>query len=337
MTRFALSLLSALTLASCASGTTDPSTPAAPVETASADAGDKAHTLAFTAEGRAYVLLSNEADVENVTGAPVVRAIGETVVVERTPGAKSAAEDVWLGRVVRLYGASGAVCEGVVHRSVLIGRYSPSTDTLAKLKGEASEDEQPLTPDEIVEEAWSGATGATAVVLAGEVDTTGCDGAIWAGSADVPAPVVHAVTTPDIDVERQYLARFRALPSWAETQRQYDEEPRENQAPRWDGHGDSSPVVNMVDLGTSKMVFVTAEVGEGCGDFSARSTAVFREDGSGVTLMGISESAFVPLGVSDVDGDGTVELVVPGGLRHVGEGNYDDLKSLEVPYLGCPC
>jgi hypothetical protein len=338
MHRFTASLLAALTLASCSASPTDPATPTPAVAAATPDATAPSHALAFVAEGRSYLVISADPDVESVVGTPVVRAVGDTVVVEHTPAFTSPAADAWLGRVVRLYGPSGAVCEGVVHRSVLVGRYSPTPETIDRLKGEAVQNEEPLQPAEIVDEAWTGATGALAVVLAAEVDATGCDGAIWAAPADAPTPVVHPVTTADIADERAYLARFRALPSWSESQARYEEEAREDRAPRWDGHGESAPVVNVVDLGTSKMVFVTADVGGGCGDFTEQATVVFREDASGVHLMGTTkDAAFVPLGAADIDGDGTVELIVPGGLRKIGEGGYERLEAVEVRYLGCPC
>lgn len=360
VTRFAVSLVSALLLASCASATgpETPSASAAP-EAETAQEASTNHALAFAVQDRAYVVLSREPDVERLSGAPVMRGVTDPLLVEHTPAGTSAAEDAWVGRAVRLYGASGVVCEGIVRRSVLVGRYSPSFETMARLRGEGggahdgeadpaedpsakaatveATEEPALTPAEIADEAWTGAVGAGAVVLAGEVDATGCEGALWATPADAPVAFTHPVETAGVVDELAYLARFRALPSWLELQRQYDEAAREDRAPRWDGHGESAPVVNVIALQDAKLVFVTADVGGGCGDFTARSTVVYREDARGVTLMGTTDTAFVPLGAVDVDGDGAVELLVPDGVRFAGQGAYEDVRAVTVPYLGCPC
>ena len=293
--------------------------------------------LAFVEGGRAHVVLDPSPDLTEATS-PEVRSLEDPVVVASTPRRLSSAAATWLGRRVRLYGATGALCEGVVGDVALVGRVSPHEATTARLQGRDDE-APPLSPAEVASEAWSIAAAADAVVLAGEVDAVGCEGAVWAGPADVPAPAFVLSEAADAATEHRALAAFRALPSWAAVEDRYRTDVREDRAARWDSHGESRPTVNVIALGDgSRFVIVTADVGGGCGDFGASATAVFREDARGLTLTGPpAEESFVPTAAVDVDGDGALDLVLPTGVRRARGGAFEHGEALRVPFLGCPC
>ena len=335
MPRFALPALAFSLLASCSDAAEVAPVPSHPRSPSVAAAP---FALAFVEGGRAHVVLDATPDVTRASGAPELRSLEDPVVVATHVSAPSgAAIDAWLGRRVRLYGTTGPVCEGVLRAVALVGRVSPHEGTLSRWRG-GEDDQAPLTPAAIAGEAWAVATEGGGVVLAGELDADGCEGALWAGLADTPAPEFHASEAADAETESRALAAFRALPAWAEVAARYHDEVREERAPRWDTHGESRPTVNVIDLGASRLVVVTADVGGGCGDFGATQTTIFRDGARGLEVVGAPiDASFVPTSAADVDGDGALDLVLPNGVRRAIGGSFERAEAIEVPFLGCPC
>lgn len=334
MTRFAISALALCLLASCSDAAEVAPGPAHPK---GPPAGPAAFALAFVEGGRAHVVLDASPDLAIATGAPDVRSLGDPVVAAREVATPGAGANAWLGRRVRLYGMTGAVCEGVVGAAALVGRVSPHEATLSRLRGVA-EDEAPLAPSEVTDEAWRVVAEGGGVVLAGEVEGASCEGALFAGLADAPAPVFHPSAAADAETEARALAAFRALPAWAAVEARYEDEIKEDRAPMWDSHGEPRPTVNVVAAGGARLVVVTADVGGGCGDFGATQTTVFRDGARGLELVGAPiDASFVPTSAADVDGDGELDLVMPNGVRRAAGGAFERSETIEVPFLGCPC
>jgi hypothetical protein len=236
-------------------------------------------------------------------------------------GRLSAESRALVGRRVRLVGARGAVCEAVVGEISLLERVYPDGEDYARWSGTALDDRgralPRLSPDMIARELWRQAggderTGGEAadhpLVAALRPVSGDCDGAVAASTTSDARPTLSTPERPSDALESQALRAFRALPQHARVEVDYEtswlEEvralERESEAARrgelalggeraeapklratWDTHGEARPTVRQVVLGGETLVWVSAAVGEGCGDFSAQLSALFRRSDDG--------------------------------------------------------
>ncbi len=103
----------------------------------------------------------------------------------------------------------------------------------------------------------------------------------------------------------------------------------------WDTHAEARPVVRQLDLGDEQLVWVSANVGEGCGDFSAQLAALFRVSPRGEltpvrTYAGVSGELHVLLAEA-----GRYQLFFPEA--QVGADPDDELESHAPHTFGCGC
>lgn len=149
-----------------------------------------------------------------------------------------------------------------------------------------------------------------------------CDGAVAATLDPASAPVATPKPASDALASRA-LRAFRALPEharvdtdyrtqWVEEVRALEratyeraagavglggeldelDETREGDRPRapklsttWDTHAEASPKVQQLVVGGATLVWVSASVGEGCGDFAAQLSALFRQSADGALVV----------------------------------------------------
>ncbi|MCC6646583.1 MAG: hypothetical protein IT374_13555 [Polyangiaceae bacterium] len=320
-----------VTLAACASGgMIDP----APVST------PEGPRLALS-DGAPRVIVGEARG--GLSRGPITLASASGVVTLRRdvdPAALSPEEGAWVGRRVRLSGPRGVVCEGVASSLAVEARVMPDPSLVDALLGDASEwHGDPVT----LLSTWELAEQAGSVALVADVDAVeACDGALWGEPATSPPKVTRGIDDADADTRAVALEAFRALPAWRDAEARFraDEAPTEAAlaARAWDELG-GEPDVKLVEGGA--LVIVTKDVGGACGEFDASLTAVFRPviGAGGAALELVHDPsrgrAFDVLGAVDLDGDGALELLVPGGFRR--GASLDDEVTSEVPFLGCPC
>jgi hypothetical protein len=92
-------------------------------------------------------------------------------------------------------------------------------------------------------------------------------------------------------------------------------------------------------------MLVSASAGAGCGGFFGRMSVVFQvTDPQTLPRLSLLSDALpddeldaaAPLAAADLDGDGTLELLVHEGLL-IGLGRETRRDALRVPFLDCPC
>lgn len=248
-----------------------------------------------------------ETDVEGAFAAERAVAVGRL----------SAESRALVGRRVRLVGERGAVCEAVVGEISLLERVYPDGEDYARWSGTAKDDRgralPRLSPEAIARELW-GQTDAGEpahdaadhpLVAALRPVSGDCDGAVAASDASPDqAGALSAPERPSDALESRALRAFRALPQHVRVgvdyQTQWLEEVRaieraseselglggeRPEAPKlrltWDTHAEATPTVRQVVVGGETLVWVSATVGEGCGDFSAQLSALFRRSDDG--------------------------------------------------------
>ena len=322
----------------------EPSEPSAPVAT-NPTPFDSA--LVVHVGDRAYLVLDAAPELAWAEGKPDVSAVeGEGFYAVTRPVAEGhvpARARGTLGKRVSLFGAAGAVCEAVVDEVTLLGRVSPDGDTYSKWRGEARDEADhvlPATPRaEMADEAWTMAEGS--IVLAATLRPVGrCADASFAllGAETSRASNVATLRDADTTTTARALEAFRALPAYSTHATDYlayaKEMPDAVTAPTWERHGESSPRVTSVRTTTEKLVWVTANVDGGCGDFGAELSALFRETDSGLEVVRVMDGFSRGLEGAVKTSDG-YELVFPEA--HVGPKETDEVERLEVRTFGCSC
>ncbi|HRH00601.1 MAG TPA: hypothetical protein PLR99_30360, partial [Polyangiaceae bacterium] len=248
-----------------------------------------------------------ETDVEGAFAAQRAVAVGRL----------SDASRALVGRRVRLVGARGAVCEATVGEISLLERVYPDGEDYARWSGTALDDRGRALPrlssEAIARELWrqtdaDGTAQDHPLVAALRPVSGDCDGAVAASTTSDARPTLSTPERPSDALESQALRAFRALPQHARVEVDYEtswlEEVRalerysaaarrgeialggeRPEAPKlhatWDTHAEARPTVRQVVLGGETLVWVSATVGEGCGDFSAQLSALFRRSDDG--------------------------------------------------------
>ena len=254
------------------------------------------------------------------------------VAMARLPKALRA----WLGRPVRVLGASGTVCETRLQRFLIRAEISPDLRTAEHWEGCA--DGPAIPPQAIAEEVWrlSERSGRT---LIGEFSAP-CKGALFAVDPDLPTPAIAAPRPASAEGGAALMTAFRLLPAYARVQaRFHTEQPAAEGA--WDDHDARSSVSTLELPGRAPLSFVSVEVGSGCSGFSASLSAVWTSDGSGWALQSIDDRRITPSAIVDLDGSGGVVLLGPDGPFHARSvlrpPSYARTFLSSVPFLPGPC
>ena len=302
-----------------------------------------------------------ETDVEGAFAAERAVAVGR--LPAKTRGL--------VGTRVRLAGARGAVCEATVGEISLLERVYPDGEDYARWSGTALDDRgralPRLAPETIARELWrqtepsdrtAGEPADHPLVAALRPVSGDCDGAVAATTAGDASPALSTPTRPSDARESQALRAFRALPqharvgvdyetSWLEEVRAIERDRAANPvalggehpaAPKlgvtWDTHGEATPTVRELVVGGETLVWVSASVGEGCGDFSAQLSAVFRRSARGeLSVVRVFESFASELGAV-APRDGGYALYFEDARADT---SSRDITSLAPRSFGCGC
>lgn len=257
-----------------------------------------------------------------------------SVVLTRLPKALQA----WLGRAVKVLGATGAVCETRLQRFALRAQVTPDPRTAEHWEGCA--DGPAMPPEVIAKEIWrlSAVGGRT---LIAEFSAP-CQGALLAVDPQSSAPAIAAPEPATAEVGAAVLAAFRALPAYAALQARFRTEHPDLEG-AWDDRDARRSVSKLALPGRPELLFVSVETGSRCAGFSASLSALWEAGPSGPSkvLAAIDNHRLSPSAIVDLDGRGGSLLFGPDGplqMRSVlRAGAYERSFLSDVPYFEGPC
>jgi hypothetical protein len=272
---------------------------------------------------------------------------------------------------VRLVGEGGAVCEAVLGEISLLERVYPDGEDYARWSGTALDDRGRARPrlasETIALELWRSTDADPSaehpLVAAVRAVSGDCDGAVAARVDDAAA--LSATERASDALESRALRAFRALPEhtrvgvdyetrWLDEVRALEgatARPGElalggeradapTRSATWDTHAEASPSVRTIVVGGETLVWVSASVGEGCGDFSAQLSALFRrsEDGE-LTVVRVFDGFAAELGAVGARAAGSrsargYSLYFPEATAETVDG---EVTSLAPRTFGCGC
>ncbi|HKO49539.1 MAG TPA: hypothetical protein VJV79_17540 [Polyangiaceae bacterium] len=282
-------------------------------------------------------LLNATPDPSWAEGPPTLADDGSAtrpVVLARLPKALRG----WLGRPVKVLGASGAVCETRLQRFAMRARVTPDPRSAEYWEGCA--DGPAMPPEMIAKEIWRlSAVGGRSLIAEFSAP---CKGALLAVDPSLPAPAIAAPEPADAEAGAAVMAAFRALPAYAALQARFRVEHPEQEG-AWDDRDVRRSISKLALPGRPELLFVSVETGSGCAGFSA-SLSVLWEAGPGGrshVLEAIDNRRLSPSAIVDFDGTGGSLLLGPDGplqMRSVlRAGSYQRSFLSDVPYFEGPC
>jgi len=244
----------------------------------------------------------------------------------------------WLGRTVKVLGATGAVCETRLQRFALRAEVTPDPRTSEFWEGCAEGPAMP--PETIAKEIWrlSAIGGRT---LVAEFSAP-CKGALLAVDPNLPAPAIAAPEPASAEVGAALMNAFRALPAYAALQARFHSE-HPDQDGAWDDRDARRNVSRLALPGKPELLFVSVETGSECSGFSASLSAVWEAglNGPGKVLTAIDNRRLRPNAIVDFDGSGGSLLLGPDGPWKVRSvlraGSLSRSFLSDVPYFVGPC
>ena len=244
----------------------------------------------------------------------------------------------WLGRPVKVLGASGAVCETRLQRFALRAQVTPDPRTAEYWEGCA--DGPAMPPETIAKEIWrlSAAGGRT---LIAEFSAP-CKGALLAVDPNLPAPAIAAPEPASAEVGAAVMTAFRALPAYAALQMRFRSE-HPDQDGAWDDRDARRNISKLALPGRPELLFVSVETGSECAGFSASLSAIWEAspNGPGRVLTAIDNRRLSPSAIVDFDGSGSSLLLGPDGPWRVRSvlrpGSLQRSFLSHVPYFAGPC
>ncbi len=259
------------------------------------------------------------------------------VVLKRIPQSLRS----WLGRPVRILGASGAVCDTRLQRFLLRAEVNPDPARAEVWEGCS---ETPHPPALIAEEIWRLAK-PSGLTLVAELATP-CKGALLAVDPDLPAPTMRAPQPASAELGERAFAAFRALAGYAVLQARYRSQ-KPNAEGAWDDH-DARRSAWSLALPGHALVFVSVEAGARC-DFSGSLSALWEADGPALTLLIAPEALdahrLTPVAILDLDGSGEPSVLLgPDGnfsaralLTKHAQPSYGYHLLSSIPFFVDPC
>jgi hypothetical protein len=300
--------------------------------------------FSWTVDGN---ILLDDAPAEEVGRGKIEMHPGSITTLVRAVDSKRLPPEIlaWKGRAVTAFNFDGDRCDAKVAGFQLIGKVTPHFGTVEEWRDQS--------PARAAAEAWE----LAGKVLVGVLE--GCDGAVWARAANLPAPKIVTGHEPDPELRAAALEKFRALPEWKQIQKSYLAEPAKGVA-RWEDYPDGKSATEVVafDLTaqgkSATYLSVSSAVFDSCAGFAGDLWALYRVDrpgGGGKIKLTPKNSpghgTVRPAAFVDTDGDGEPELLFDGGAAGDLEtergrvkpldGKYDDFEKLSWPYLDCPC
>jgi len=244
----------------------------------------------------------------------------------------------WLGRPVKVLGASGAVCETRLQRFALRAQITPDPRTAEHWEGCA--DGPPISPETIAQEIWRLSTVGGRQLIA--EFSAPCKGALLAVDPDLPAPAIAAPEPASAEVGAAVMAAFRRLPAYTALQARFRAEHPELEG-AWDDRDARRSISKLALPGRPELLFVSVEAGSGCTGFSASLSALWQAgpDGPSKVLTAIDNRKLTPSAIVDFDGSGGSLLLGPDGPLHMRSvlraGSYQRFFLSDVPYFAEPC
>lgn len=248
------------------------------------------------------------------------------------------------GAALRLYKQGRPLCETQVTGLHMLGWAEPGADELGRWRGEGADGKSgaPWPRARVAEDVWE----IGGHLLIGELAAP-CPGADWALPAAQPPPVLAKARRPGAELLRLALAELRRLPAYRQLQREYEErrDLERPRTPRWESYRGDGPRVRALQLGATTLVYAVVDTAEWCSsDFGGRLWALWQVEGppgqQRLSLRSVPAPPEIvePEAALDLDGDGVLELLLPGPglLRSVGA-IYRAPEVLEMPRLGCAC
>ena len=244
----------------------------------------------------------------------------------------------WLGRPVKVLGASGAVCETRLQRFALRAKITPDPRTAEYWEGCAEGPAMP--PETIAEEIWrlSAVGGRT---LIAEFSAP-CKGALLAVDPNLPAPAIAAPEPAAAEIGAAAMAAFRGLPAYVALQARFRAEHPDLEG-AWDDRDARRSVSRLALPGKPELLFVSVETGSNCSGFSASLSALWEAgpNGPSKVLTAIDNYRLSPSAIVDLDDGGSSLLLGPDGplqMRSVlRAGSYERSFLSNVPYFAGPC
>lgn len=304
-----------------------------------------AHVVA--SEGKYFVVLDGAPEGIKGMGGPKLISAGDPVVTAVDVKASAVPEPrrVLRGKPLQLYGAKGKVCKARVIGFALLGRITPHFGT--REQWESGRRDPALRDSRVALEAWALTDGqAGGRVLAGVLGLDGgdCKGALLARLATGEDLEIAPAVDADKPLRALAMEALRKLPAHATVQKDYEATVKDASG-AWDNFEGATPrVVLMRHKKSGKaVVAVTARAGVGCGEFEAELWGAWALDerGGKMKLKPLAQpkpwQLFRPEAALDLDGDGELELLIPGGLLRKGKSGYELWQRLQVPSLDCHC
>jgi hypothetical protein len=244
----------------------------------------------------------------------------------------------WLGRPVKVLGASGAVCETRLQRFALRAQITPDPRTAEHWEGCA--DGPAMPPETIAEEIWRlSAVGGRSLIAEFSAP---CKGALLAVDPNLPTPAIAAPEPATADVGEAVLAAFRRLPAYAALQARYRAE-HPGLEGAWDDRDARRSVSRLALPGRAELLFVSVETGSDCTGFAASLSALWDAgpNGAAKVLTAIDNHRLSPSAIVDLDDSGSAVLLGPDGplrMRSVLRGGtYQRSFLSDAPYFAGPC
>ena len=244
----------------------------------------------------------------------------------------------WLGRPVKVLGATGVVCETRLQRFALRAKVTPDPRTAEFWEGCAEGPAMP--PETIAKEIWrlSAVGGRT---LVAEFSAP-CKGALLAVDPNLPAPPIAAPEPASAELGAAVISAFHALPAYAALQTRFRTEHPDLEG-AWDDR-DARRTISKLSLpGQAELLFISVETGSGCAGFSASLSAIWQAglSGPGKVLTAIDNRKLSPSAIVDLDGHGGSLLLGPDGpwqMRSVLRSpSFERVFLSAVPYFSGPC
>jgi molybdate transport system substrate-binding protein len=289
--------------------------------------------LSFVVEiaGARYAIVADQATAPG-TGelTPVVGAgpVWTTELVEP----KQAPPDAlaWKGKHVAVYGGA-APCDGTLGELVRISGARPSAETRGEWDG--ADGTPPLT-----QTARARALAALAPpMLAARLDAP-CKGDWVDLDAAARAPgVAFTRDEPPPALAEADRSALRGLPEWRDAQADYEA--------RYSGKGDwidadggviEERVFASPD-GKTRYLAAHAHAGTGCGDFEGDVTVLWQVDERGALTRVAAHDAPFPRAITDIDRDGSIELLTDTDVYVVANGGVTPARHLDLHDYDGPC
>jgi len=323
-------------------GPTVDTTPPEKPEPAQPPLDPSSFSYVLNENGHTFVVLHTDPDeMRWPVGAPRLVSDGNPIVTKREVDYAALPRELvrQAGSHVRLYGAEGFVCEGVLGPLSMLGRVEPHFGQRAQWQGEDLDGApaKPATAEQVAAEAWDLAEGGRS--LAAEITEVrgDCSRALYARAEALPAPKSVRAARPSPALQARAIEALHTLEGYDVIHEMYETSGIAQPGVAWEDHDGASPTIDVFSGEGGTYVWLDASSGEACSSFRGHLTALFgvAPDGSLSPLYEGEEDFFPSVLLQLEPGGAPMFLGHQTILRSHPEGFA--IHSLSVPFLDCPC